>query len=424
WQGHQTVGHVAERPHRAQLGGGADEHHQGEHDAERHHRFPASQVLHAALTVVAPADQGGEGEEHHRERHGVVAERRQRGGDLPQAHGHAQGGHQGAVVLLRLAPGTRDDDDQAGHAHHDDGVDESLGHRHEGLPHRLLRLGGRRSDTTGAQTRLIGEDAAGHTLLDGEQQRRAEQTARGRLAGERLPEDESERRRKLGDVHDEDGYRDEDVGDDHDGHHTGGEPADALDAAQHHRGHDEDHGRTGEPGGDRPDVLQLGGHRVGLGHVADTERGNRAEQGEEEAEDETEAAADPVAQVEHGATALLAFGVPAAVLHTQQRFAVLGGHAQQAGHPHPEQCAGAAVADGERRASDVAHTHGGGQRGAESLVVGDVAFAALLLAAHKSEPQRVAEQPELQSAKPDSQEDSRDEQERDQNERSPNNVVD
>ena len=112
--------------------------------------------------------------------------------------------------------------------------------------------------------------------------------------------------------------------------------------------------------------------RVGLHHVADAERGEHGEEREEHAEPlHAEAALERVHRpAQHGAV----LGRDA-VLHGQQRLAVLRGHAEDAGQPHPQHRAGAAQADRGRDADDVAGADGGGKRGRQRGERADVAAA-------------------------------------------------
>ena len=204
-----------------------------------------------------------------------------------------------------------------------------------------------------------------------------------------------------------------------------GEPADRLDAA-------EDHRRRRRPRCTRP-LTQGGmpkepssavGHRVGLHHVADAEGRHRGEQREQPAQALAQPRpADAARQVVHRPAGLLAARVGAAELDRQHRLGELGGHAHQAGHPHPEQRAGTAERDRRRHADDVAGADGRRQRRHQRLEVGDVPLGALLAAHDQPQPERVPQLGELQAAQPDRQEQPGQQQQRNQQKRAPDEAA-
>ena len=52
-----------------------------------------------------------------------------------------------------------------------------------------------------------------------------------------------------------------------------------------------------------------------------------------------------------------------AVFDSQQTLGIFGGHAEECGQPHPEQCAGAAQADSGGYAYNITSADGGGKCG-------------------------------------------------------------
>jgi hypothetical protein len=123
---------------------------------------------------------------------------------------------------------------------------------------------------------------------------------------------------------------------------------------------------------DAPGTLQRLGDLVRLHHVADAEAGQHAEHGEGNRQP-VPVPAQAIADVVHGAADVVAQFVALAVADRQQRLGVLGGHAHQRDHPHPEQRAGAADQDGAGHAGDVARPHRGRQRGHQGPPTGDIA---------------------------------------------------
>jgi hypothetical protein len=96
------------------------------------------------------------------------------------------------------------------------------------------------------------------------------------------------------------------------------------------------------------------GDGVGLHHVADAEGGDRGGDREEDREQGAERALDALGQIELRPAGLLAGRVDLAEAHAEERLGVLGRHADEAGHPHPEQRARPAEVDGGGDAGDVA----------------------------------------------------------------------
>ena len=95
------------------------------------------------------------------------------------------------------------------------------------------------------------------------------------------------------------------------------------------------------------------------------------------------------------------------VFHGQYRFSELGGHADQTGHPHPEECAGATSRDGGGDARDVAGADSRRQGRHECLIVRDVPRASWLVADDQRESQTRYERGELQAPEAEREEDAR-----------------
>jgi len=151
-------------------------------------------------------------------------------------------------------------------------------------------------------------------------------------------------------------------------------PTIAIGADNRHRDHAGDPHRHAESGfhGLR--------HAIDLHHVADTETGQPAEDGEGAAQPEP-LLAQAVLDGVHRPADMLAAVVLLAVVHGQHHFAVLGGHAHQGGAPHPEQRARPAEEDGGGDAGDIAGTDSGRQAGHQRLEGTDLAIGAGLVPA-------------------------------------------
>src|SRR5699024_9891634 len=99
-------------------------------------------------------------------------------------------------------------------------------------------------------------------------------------------------------------------------------------------------------------------------------------------------------------------------------------HAEQTGHPHPEQRSGAADADGGGHADDVAGADGRSQRRRQRLELRDVALGSGVLALEQAQAQRGQQLGELQTPEPDRQVESGAQQQGDEQERTPDESAD
>ncbi len=150
--------------------------------------------------------------------------------------------------------------------------------------------------------------------------------------------------------------------------------------------------------------MQASRHGVGLREVADAEGGDDGCDGEEPREELAETARQPVGQVVLRTTIDIAAGITGAEAHTQECLAVLRGHAGQARDPHPEQSARSSHTNRRGHAHDVAHTHGGSESGGQSLVLGDVTLAAVVVAVDQTVAKSNREIAELDTGQANSEE--------------------
>ncbi len=177
----------------------------------------------------------------------------------------------------------------------------------------------------------------------------------------------------------QDDHRGDDVADAHEGHQGFGDLADTADATKDHQPGDEHGGDPGDPVGHAEGNLQGIGHAVDLDHVADTEAGEPAEQGEGRTEPGPALAQTVLDGIHRTADVFVAL-ILLAVVHRQHHFGELGGHSHQRGAPHPEQRARAAEEDRRGHPGDVAGTDGGRQAGHQRLERADLAAALVILA--------------------------------------------
>ena len=219
------------------------------------------------------------------------------------------------------------------------------------------------------QARLVGEHAPGEALAHGHQNGVAEHAAAHRPEAERLGEDGGQDGGDVGDAQQNDGHARHDIEDGHKGDQVGGHLPDALHAADDHKGGEDGQKDAGVQRGQAHQGLHGPGDLGGLGDVADAEAGDAAQQGEQHRQPLVPRA---LFNVVHGAAEVGAVPVHLAVLHRQDDLGVLGHHAEEGGHPHPEDRPRPSGEDGPGDAGDVARPHGPGQGGGHRLEGGEV----------------------------------------------------
>jgi hypothetical protein len=179
------------------------------------------------------------------------------------------------------------------------------------------------------------------------------------------------------------------------------------DAAENHDADRDRHDHAVDPAvvGEERDALLEQVER--LAHLERTAAGQRtadAEDGEEQREEGAEPLpthlAEPVLQVVHRAARHPAVGVDLAVALAQGALGELERHPEQARADHPERRARAADRDRDRHARDVAEPDRRRERRGERLEVRDLAVVALVRVGvlATDDRDRVAEQPEVDEA--------------------------
>ncbi len=374
---HQAVDDVGQQPNHIQMEEGTARHQHQIDEAVRFDRLHPEQVLGAALAVVVPTKDGGKGEEQQANAHQILADM----GIKPLGKGLT--GHGGAAHIAAPHPGHHQG--QAGHGADDDGVDEGTGHGDQPLLHTGVCLGRRRRDGRRAQSRLVGEDPARHPGLNGQHDAGTNEATGRRVAGEGTPDHQSDRLRQGSGIVHQHAEASNDVEDGHERHHLARHAGDGLDAPQCHQRHDQGqhHGChfTGYREGEAHGVTD----GVHLRESTDPEEGDAdAEQGKQLGQ---RPGAEPLLQIVHGAASHLAVGILLAIFDRQQTLGVLGSHAKQRCHPHPEQGPRAPQLDGGGHPDDVAGAYRCRKRGTEGAEAGDIPLLALALIAAKDQTQ-------------------------------------
>ena len=349
--GHEGVHAVGEVPDDGEVHDAADEEGGDVKDAVDDDPATTAQVLHGPFAIVAPAEDGGEGE-------GEQAEGEQ--GRADDGYLREGGlGERGAVVEGDVGVGQdAADDDEPGEGADDNGVPECAAAADQRLAHGVARLGGGSDNRCRAHARLIGEEAAGDAVAGGHHHRGAHETATGSLRREGRGDDELEGRPQEGGVGTEDIETAGDIEQGHERHEQAADAGDALDAAK-----DDGAGEQTDDGARQGRVYRVGlvgdgGYGVGLDGVADAEGGQSREDGEE---DGRPAPAETALQGVHRSaehTALRRFHT---ILDGQQTLGIFRRDAEDTRQPAPQYGTRTAEGDGRGHADDVARADGGGQ---------------------------------------------------------------
>ena len=160
---------------------------------------------------------------------------------------------------------------------------------------------------------------------------------------------------------------------------------------------------------------------IDLREGADSEEGNENGRDGEESGQGAVLLAHAVPDVEHGASGNLAFLVNGAILDGQQSFGIFCRHAEESGHPHPENSAGAADFHSCGNSYDIACADGRRKGNAERLETRYIAHSVVLRP--EDEPKGLGQAENLQKSQTNGKEDACAHQERDER-RPPHERVD
>ena len=375
--GHEAVESIGNVPHQRAGADGAHNAHEDEDDVEDagHDLAALAQIAPATGPVIAPADDGGQGEEQQADLNDDAADAA--GQDAVEG-----GGRRGAVGAV-CADAARiqnagEDHRESGDGADDDGIDEDFEHAPDGLLAGLLGGGGRVGHGRRAEAGLVGEHAPGKAVLHGQHDGIAEDAASHCLEAEGALDDQHQGRGDLGDAQEDDQDAGRDVEHGHHRHQIGGDRADTLDAADQHEAHQHCQDDAGHQLVETEEVLQGRGDLGALGDVADAEAGQPAEDREDDGQP-FPALAQAVFNIVHGTAVIDALLVGLPILDGQGDLGVLGAHAEESGDPHPEHGAGTAGKERSGDAGDVAGADGARQRGGDGLERGEVAAVVLIL---------------------------------------------
>ena len=190
--GHHAVEGFGDAPEEIELDGGTDNGNQGIDDHEGLDDLFTEEVLAAAGTVQAPAQDGGKGEAAHR--HGGKD-----GDPVAIGAGKAADGQLRAGIRAKGDGHAAAQDNKRGKGADDDGIHKYLKDTEQTLLHRIIDLGACMGNRGSTKTGFIGEDAAGNTLLYGGEH--GAYYAAGHSGGvEGALNDGGERRREIPDV--------------------------------------------------------------------------------------------------------------------------------------------------------------------------------------------------------------------------------
>lgn len=334
----------------------------------------------ARLPYWAPTKNGGVGEgnqtneQHQRAEYGNLLEGR---GSKAGARGN------GAV---RDGGGKFGVGEQRGHEHEtreqadNDGVPERTGHGNERLASGVLRGGGRRNQRSRAHARFVGENAAFETELQSERDRGTNRAASGAGRGEGANDNLANRLTKELAVYANDDDAARHVENSHDGNefsHTREidlMPPRMTIATSATTTMPTSHCGMAAPS--MSDVLySASASEFDWVEAPMPNAGQRREQREQHSQHATELLVlEAALERVHRAAEHLARVVFHAILHADKHLGILGGDAQDAGDPHPENGARAAEQKARAHTDDVARADGGSQRCRKRAELGDVAI--------------------------------------------------
>ena len=210
-------------------------------------------------------------------------------------------------------------------------------------------------------TRLVGEQAAGDTGADRDDDRCAEEAAARRLGVEGAAEDTAEGFRQVWNVDDQRDQGHQQIGAGHPGDYRFCDPADRLDAADDDNEDGDRSHRAADPFLDAEQFVGAVAEAVRLDAVAGDQRG------EERAEAEQDCQPGPFraeadGDIAHRTATIGAVSGLLAEAHGQRALGKGERHAEQGSDPHPEDGAGAAERDGGGNAGEIAGADLAGQR--------------------------------------------------------------
>lgn len=200
--GHEAVDDIGKNPDSLKFeeGTGCNQHNKNQ--AIRQDALGTHEVDAGAFAIVVPAENRREGEECQGNRQELTAEEAIDAGEGCAGHSGA-----GSIAL----PYAGQYECQSGHRADDDGIDERTCHRDEALFRRVFGLGGSCGNRCRTEAGLIGEYAAGDTVLHGHHDGGASKTAGGSRAGKGTFQNQRDSSRDSIEVHEDKAKADGDV---------------------------------------------------------------------------------------------------------------------------------------------------------------------------------------------------------------------
>ena len=351
------------------------------------------EIFKAALTVIIPAENGGESEEDEAEHQNKCGKLGSEGKSGLECGG-------GDVNALKTdVPGAGYYDAKTGDGADNDGVYKGAGHGNKTLTNGRLGLSCGCRDGSGAETCLIGEDAAGNALLHSYGDA-ADDTAGNCLRIKCAIEDGCKSGRDLACIADEKSYSEENIDDCHKGNYDLSNGGYTLETADDNESGADSYNKTcdnycpgiivaediyGVGAVGIEEALNCGGDTVYLSEGAYSEKTNA-----ETEESKQLCQPAPLSShaffyvIERTAERVTVF-VNYTIFDGEQTLGILGCHSEEGSQPHPEEGAGTTCEDSSRNAYDIAGADGGGHCGAESAEAGNLAAAAFLIGNHEAQ---------------------------------------
>ena len=367
--GHEAVYDIGQNPDGFEFEETAAGNQCNEDYAVGHDPFGTEEIDAGALAVVVPAQDSGEGEEHECDSQEAAAH-----STVSRSKGGARHGGTSGITL----PYAREDESQACHGADNQSVDKGTRHGDKTLFSRFLGLGGSCGNGRRTEAGFVGEHAAGDTILHGHHNGGTSKSADCCRTGKSGFKNQSDSGGNAIKIHGDKPHADGDIHDRHKGNDLGGNFGNALQATDGDGGNQNREYSTCEHLGQAKGNFRTIHNGVDLREGADTEICYEDGGSGEERSQRLILFAHALTDVVHGATGDIALGIRAAVLNGQQAFGVLGSHAEEGGHPHPEDSAGATDFHSCCHADDITCADCSSQCHTKGLEAGNIAFAVIL----------------------------------------------
>ncbi len=339
------------------------------------------QIIKAALTVVVPSEDGGEGKEYqtHHQKEGRYA--------FLERQSHLESLRRNLDTLQTVdLPGTHDDDGKPGHGADNQGIDDGSQHRNQALAYRLIGFGCSRRNRSTAQPGFVGKDTAGNSLLHGHHHG-TECSACRCAKSEGTLNNFSKGSRNFRQMSQNDNQRDRYINNSHKRNNFFRHKRNPPQSANNNHGNADGQEQSGDHRADRvcmaehvnrgfrfrvKEVLNCTGNPVDLGKRTDTEKADQKAKEGENLRQPFPLFSHSVFNIIERTSDDMSVGCFGTEFHCEHTLCIFGCRADKSCHPHPEKSARSAGCDGCGDAHDISGSDRCRQRRAQGLKACDV----------------------------------------------------